>query len=83
MIGCLRTCVRKQPVIALYFESENELKFYNLEARITLKTNQRHREEEQRALTVARHKKTIKARQPALSLSLPHQDDCKTIKDTK
>ena len=23
--------VRKQPIIALYFESENELKFYNLE----------------------------------------------------
>ena len=23
---------RKQPIIALYFESENELKFYNLEA---------------------------------------------------
>ena len=34
MIGCLRTCVRKQPIIALYFESENELKFYNLEASI-------------------------------------------------
>ena len=33
MTGCLRTCVRKQPVIALYFESENELKFYNLDAR--------------------------------------------------
>ena len=33
MIGCLRTCVRMQPIIALYFESENELKFYNLEAR--------------------------------------------------
>ena len=33
MIGCLRTCVRKQPIIALYFEFENELKFYNLEAR--------------------------------------------------
>ena len=33
MIGCLRTRVRKQPIIALYFESENELKFYNLEAR--------------------------------------------------
>ena len=32
MIGCLRTRVRKQPIIALYFESENELKFYNLEA---------------------------------------------------
>ena len=24
---------RKQPIIALYFESENELKFYNVEAR--------------------------------------------------
>ena len=30
MIGCLRTHVRKQPIIALYFEFENELKFYNL-----------------------------------------------------
>ena len=34
MIGCLRTRVRKQPIIMLYFESENELKFYNLEARL-------------------------------------------------
>ena len=33
MIGCLRTHVRKQPIIALYFESENELQLYNLEAR--------------------------------------------------
>ena len=32
MIGCLWTHVCKQPIIALYFESENELKFYNLEA---------------------------------------------------
>ena len=32
MIGSLRTRVRKEPIIALYFESENELKFYNLEA---------------------------------------------------
>ena len=32
MIGCLQTHVSKQPIIALYFESENELKFYNLEA---------------------------------------------------
>ena len=32
MIGCLRTRVRKQPIIVLYFEFENELKFYNLEA---------------------------------------------------
>ena len=30
MIGNLRTRVRKQPIIALYFE--DELKFYNLEA---------------------------------------------------
>ena len=30
MIGCLRTCVRKQPIIALYFEFETVLKFYNL-----------------------------------------------------
>ena len=33
MIGCLRTRVRKQPIIALYFESETVLKFYNLKAR--------------------------------------------------
>ena len=33
MIGCLQTRVRKQPIIALYFEFENELKFYILEAR--------------------------------------------------
>ena len=32
MIGCLRTRVRNQPIIALYFESENDLKLYNLEA---------------------------------------------------
>ena len=32
MIGCLRTRVRKQPIVALYFESELVLKFYNLEA---------------------------------------------------
>ena len=35
MIGCLLARVRKQPIIALYFEFENELKFYNLEARVT------------------------------------------------
>ena len=32
MIGCLRTRVRKQPIIALYIEPETVLKFYNLEA---------------------------------------------------
>ena len=32
MIGCLRTRVLKQPIIALYFESEPVFKFYNLEA---------------------------------------------------
>ena len=32
MIGCLRTRVRKQPIIALYFESETVVKFYNFEA---------------------------------------------------
>ena len=32
MIGCLWTRVRKQPIIALYFESETVLKFYNLKA---------------------------------------------------
>ena len=30
MIGCLRTRVRKQPIIGLYFESETVLKFHNL-----------------------------------------------------
>ena len=33
MIGCFWTRVRKQPIIPLYFESANQLKFYNLEAR--------------------------------------------------
>ena len=28
----VKTHVHKQPIIALYFESENELKFYNLQA---------------------------------------------------
>ena len=32
MIGFLRTRVRKQPIIALYFESETVLQFYNLDA---------------------------------------------------
>ena len=32
MIGCLRTRVHKQPIIALYFEFETVLKFYNLKA---------------------------------------------------
>ena len=32
MIGGLRTHVRKQPIFVLYFELENELKFYNLRA---------------------------------------------------
>ena len=36
MIGCLRTRVRKQPIIALNFESEIVLQFYNLEARVEL-----------------------------------------------
>ena len=34
MIGCLRTRICKQPIIALYFESEIVLKFYNREARL-------------------------------------------------
>ena len=33
MIGCLRTRVRKQPIVVLYFEFETVLKFYNLETR--------------------------------------------------
>ena len=32
MIGCLRTRVRKQPIIELYSESKTVLKFYNPEA---------------------------------------------------
>ena len=34
--------VRKQPIIALYFESENELKFYNLKARFDFKNAKRN-----------------------------------------
>ena len=46
----------------------------------TLQTNLRHREEElQKSHDI---RKTNKVKQPALSLSLPHQDDCKTRKDT-
>ena len=30
MIGCLRTHVRKQPILALYFEFENERGLVNL-----------------------------------------------------
>ena len=33
MIGCLRTPVRKQPIIALYFEFETVLKIYKLGAK--------------------------------------------------
>ena len=36
MIGCLRTSVCKQPIIAFYFESGNEIKFYNLEVWLIL-----------------------------------------------
>ena len=32
MVGYMRTRVSKHPIIARYFEFENELKFYNLEA---------------------------------------------------
>ena len=33
MIGRLQTRVSNHPIIALYFEFENELKFYNFDAR--------------------------------------------------
>ena len=33
MIGCLHTHVHKQSIIALYFEFESALKFYNLGTR--------------------------------------------------
>ena len=36
MIGCLRTRVHKQQIIALYVEFENELKFYTLEPSFNL-----------------------------------------------
>ena len=42
LIGCLRTHVRKQPIIALYYEFENELKFYNLEAWLAPKKTSQH-----------------------------------------
>ena len=41
MIGCLRTRECKQPIIALYFESENVLKSYNLETSIVFWVFQR------------------------------------------
>ena len=34
------TCVRKQPIIALYYESENELTFYNLEAKFSCESHE-------------------------------------------
>ena len=40
MIGCLWTHVHKQPIIALYFEFENVLKFYNIEASLTVTSHQ-------------------------------------------
>ena len=50
MIGCLGTRVRKQPIIELYLESENELKVYILEARKRInhksQANLRRRKEE-------------------------------------
>ena len=36
MIGCLRTRARKQPIIALYFEFEMELKFYTSRPHLAL-----------------------------------------------
>ena len=39
MIGCLLTHVHKQPIIALYFEFETVLKFYNLEAWFSLEVS--------------------------------------------
>ena len=50
MIGCLRTRVRKQPIIALYFYSENELKFFNLEAR-TVRAGIQHKIQDLHVLT--------------------------------
>ena len=43
MIGCLPTRVPKQLIIALYFESENELKFYNLGTRVQTDCKGYHR----------------------------------------
>ena len=71
MIGCLRTLVCKQPIIALYFESENELKFYNLETRkcynLRLQTEPQHHDQETR--NTDSHK-SIKVKLPALFLSM-------------
>ena len=39
MIGCLWISVRKQPIIALYFESENKIKFYNSRPGLKKKTS--------------------------------------------
>ena len=38
MIGCLRTRIRKQPIIALYFESENELKIISRPDNVGMRT---------------------------------------------
>ena len=51
MIGCLRTRVHKQPIIALYFESENVLKLYNFEARVS---NDLDLDQDQRSVTVCK-----------------------------
>ena len=36
MIICLQKRVRMQPILAFYFKFENELKFYNVDARFCL-----------------------------------------------
>ena len=80
MIGCLRTRVRKQPIIALYFESENELKFYNLKAwkahnhRLQANPWQQEEGKENTDSHTTARKQLKKHNQPYL----PHQDDCKT-----
>ena len=61
MIGCLRKRVHKRPIIALYFEFENELKFYNLGACLQEGLNKRKSEIRQmirRVLEVFRYQFT-------------------------
>ena len=70
MIGCLRTRVRKQPIIMLYFESENELKFYNLEARSYKIVRNMGRSATKRLALSPRHRHNLKCTGPRLSKNI-------------
>ena len=77
MIGCLRTRVRKQQIIVLYFEFENKLKFYNHRAwtghNHRPQTNPRHHEEETQ--NIDSHNR-IKVKQTALFFSARDDSIC-------